>query len=60
MPHSQEVPGVEGTRTCPERQDEGRSAKEDRRALAGFFRSPLLRVQHKGGLEAYVQAGRMQ
>jgi len=31
-------------------------AKEDRQALTGFFRSPFLRVQHKGGLEAYVQA----
>ena len=31
-------------------------AKEDRKDLTGFFRSPFLRVQHRGGLEAYVRA----
>jgi pyruvate-formate lyase-activating enzyme len=31
-------------------------AKEDRPELTGFFRSPFHRVQHQGGLDAYVQA----
>ena len=31
-------------------------AAENRRALFGYFSNPFLRVQHQGGLEAYVKA----
>lgn len=33
-------------------------AKENRGALFGFFSNPFLRVQHEGGLQAYIEAAR--